>query len=571
MDQGGADLGTRYVAWWLLGLDSGILLVEGLPAERRPLDGVSFTKYEGRATLPDRSPMSYRILIRWSSLDRTEPEGTQEYRIRPRSFVFSVGFHCIVIAALALLPAYVDTAPKKPIYDELVRPEAHKIIWYDFRKPLPDVEAAKRVGTFPKPRGRELSREAIIAMSPKAKSSKQFIWQPVPKLQIHQDVPAPNVVARMSTAVIAPPPEPKKEVRPDIEAPRAPQLNTSPQTPNGDLKRALEANEAIAIPKPRKAFVPPPPKPAQQARLSIPVQPAEVAMPDASIVGSPNITNPLPAGLGAPSFSKGAAPPPNATPGLTNSAGNAKADIAVASLHPSNGPLPDGSRGGQFSKAPNVGEPATGEVSGTGLTVPNLTIKEDRSKPASPPQLWKSTIYADKVRSVPVSTLSVPLRPASRTIPRAIDARFQGRDVYTMVIPIENLPRYSGDWIVWFAEREQRTGDRPSLRAPIPLRKVEPLEAPLAGVRTEVRVQIAAVIKRDGKIDGISLLHNVSPGLEQAVIQDVASWEFKPATRDGVPVDVDVVMEIPFSLPPEIARRTSPDEKNPITPRGVGR
>jgi hypothetical protein len=210
-------------------------------------------------------------------------------------------------------------------------------------------------------------------------------------------------------------------------------------------------------------------------------------------------------------------------------------------------------------------------VSGSGLTVPNLTIKEDRSKPAGPPQLFKATIYADKVRSVPVSTLSVPLRPGSRTIPRAIDARFQGRDVYTMVIPIENLPRYSGDWILWFAEREQKAGDRPSLRAPIPLRKVEPLEEPLASARTEFRVQLLALIKRDGKVEGISLLRNLAPAMEQAVIQDLASWEFKPATRDGVPVDVDIVVEIPFSLPPEIARRVGADEKPTTTPRGVGR
>ena len=496
----------------------------------------------------------------------------QGYRIRPRSFIFSVGFHGIVVGALMLIPAYMNTtAPQEPIYDELVRPEAHKIVWYNFRKqPLPDVDAAKRIGTFPKPRGRELSAEAIVAMTPKAKSSQQLIWQPVPKLEIHRDIPAPNVVARINTAVIAPPPEPKKEVRPEIEAPRAPVLNTSPQTPNGDVTRALEANEAVAIPKPRKAFVPPPPQPAHQARLTIPVQPAEVAIPDASIVGSPNIRNQLPEGLGTPSFSKGAAPPPNGPPGTANSAGNAKADIAVASLHPAMGLVPEGLRGGEFSKAPTVGEPATGEVNGSGLTIPNLTVRPDRSLP-TPPALWKATMYADKVRSVPVSTLSVPLRPGSRTIPKTIDARFQGRDVYTMVIPIENLPRYSGDWILWFAERDQRTGDRPSLRSPIPLRKVEPLEQPLAGARTEFRVQIAAMIKKDGKIDGISLLRNLAPGLEQAVIQDVASWEFKPATRDGTPVDVDVVIEIPFSLPPEIARRVGVDEKTPTTPRGVGR
>jgi TonB family protein len=131
-----------------------------------------------------------------------------------------------------------------------------------------------------------------------------------------------------------------------------------------------------------------------------------------------------------------------------------------------------------------------------------------------------------------------------------------------MVIPIENLPRYSGDWILWFAERDQKAGDRPSLRSPIPLRKVEPLDEPLAGTRTEFRVQLVGLIKKDGKIESISLLRNTTPGFEQAVIQDISAWEFKPATRDGVPVDVDVVIEIPFSLPPQIARR---DEKTTTT------
>ncbi len=88
--------------------------------------------------------------------------------------------------------------------------------------------------------------------------------------------------------------------------------------------------------------------------------------------------------------------------------------------------------------------------------MPDLSIREDRSK-VEPPHVdpsRKAVLYAEKVRSIPVTTLSVPLRPASRTIPREIDARFQGRLVYTMVVPIENLPDYSGDWILWFAEQQ---------------------------------------------------------------------------------------------------------------------
>jgi Gram-negative bacterial TonB protein C-terminal len=253
-----------------------------------------------------------------------------------------------------------------------------------------------------------------------------------------------------------------------------------------------------------------------------------------------------------------APPPSDAPPGAGVEAGNAKTDVASVGLNPAKGPIPNGSRGGQFSRAPNLGEPASGEVSGAGVNVPGLAIQEDRSRPSAPPQLTHTVLYADKVGSIPVSTLSVPLRPASRTIPRSIDQRFRDRDVYTIVIPIENLPSYSGDWIMWFAERDNVPGDRPAVRAPIPLRKTEPLEAPLPTSRTEVRVQVIAIIRRDGKIEHVSTLNNLSSALAEAAIQDVKSWEFKPATRDGIPVPVDVIIEIPFSLPPAMAKHVTP-------------
>jgi hypothetical protein len=507
--------------------------------------------------------MSRRIRIRSQSLAGDGSPKTSTYRISPRSFAVSLVIHSIAVLGLALISP-PNSVSNRPIYDEVIQPQEHKIVWYNYRKPVvPDVDAAHRIGTFPKPRGREMSRDVIIATAPKATSNKQFIWLPVPKVEIKQDLPVPNLIARAATAIPAPPPpEPKRPEKPQVAGTPAPQPNLSPPQPNGDVNRAPERPiQAIEVPKPRKAFVPPPPV-KREARLTVPVQPADVPIPDASIVGTSSARNALPEGLGAPAFSKGMAPPPNATPGPVTATGNAKVDIAIAGLNPAekfNGPLPNGTRPGEFSKAPIVGETATGEVKG-GLSVPDLTIREDRSK-VEPPRVEPSrrtVLYAEKVRSIPVTTLSVPLRPAARTIPRQIDARFQGRFVYTIVVPIENLPDYSGDWILWFAEQEQKPGDSPLMRAPIPLRKLEPVETLLPGARTEFRIQIAAVIRKDGKIDEISLLRNTGPMFAQAVIQDVASWEFKPATRDGAPVDVDVILEIPFSFSAEIAKRAAP-------------
>ena len=116
--------------------------------------------------------------------------------------------------------------------------------------------------------------------------------------------------------------------------------------------------------------------------------------------------------------------------------------------------------------------------------VPDLTIRQPKKDAASETPM-KTILYSETVRSVSVSTLSVPLRPANRMIPRSLDARFQGRNVYTMAVPIENMPAYDGDWIMWFADQESKPGETPLIRAPLPFRKIEPVfEVPPSG-RTE--------------------------------------------------------------------------------------
>jgi Gram-negative bacterial TonB protein C-terminal len=505
--------------------------------------------------------MGLKVRVRMTKLrSNSRPSAMGGYQFRPVSFFASVGVHVFVILALGLLPAYQgEPASKRPVYDELIKPSERKIVYYAIKKTLPDVTAAERVGTFPKPRGREFSKDAIVATAPEAKSARQIIWRPVPKVEIKRDLPAPNLIMRIAAAIPAPqPPPPEKKVdKPSIEAPRALQANLSPPEPKGDPNKALDENvKAVEIPKPRKTFVAPAAS-KQPPRLPVPVEVVELSVPDSSIAGINAARMALPDGIGTAAFSAGPPPPTDAPPGPETTAGNAKTDVAIANLHPGTGPVPNGARAGAFSRAPDVGEPATGEVSGNGIKVPNLTIREDHSKIAEPPKVSpnrKVILYADKLRGIPVTTLSVPLRPASRTIPRSIDARFQGRNVYTLVVPIEDFEPYSGDWILWFAERQAKSGDTPFVRAPVPLRKYESVDPVLPGAHTELRVQVAGVIRADGKLEGLALLRSLGPGIEQAVIHDLTAWEFKPATRDNVPVDVDVVMEIPYSLPPQIAK-----------------
>lgn len=411
--------------------------------------------------------------------------------------------------------------------NDLSQLNVHKVLIYDIRaKPL-DVTPLKSSGLSPKPQGREVSKQAVIATSPNAKSTEQFIWRPAPKLQIKQDLRTPNVIARMATSLPAPPAPPKE----------------SPPRPEMEGESLIKA---VETPKLVKAFVPPPPLPRQ------PQLPVPVPMLDAPVLQGGSVAV----------FPKGSVPPPTAPVAPVASPGNASIDIAIASLHPNdaNREIPEGERPGAFAKAPTKGSPGTGEISGAAsLTVPNLTIREDRTKPGGGLENksnLKTTLYTERVRSVSTSTLSVPLRPSSRTIPRAVDARFQGRNVYTMVIPIENLPAYAGDWIIWFAEREPKTGETPLMRAPLPFRKFEPVEPATAGNPAGERVQIMGVLQKDGKLDGLTAVAKAGLVVEQAAIRDVTSWEFKPATRNGMPVAVEVVIEISLVSSPALAKRT---------------
>jgi hypothetical protein len=127
-----------------------------------------------------------------------------------------------------------------------------------------------------------------------------------------------------------------------------------------------------------------------------------------------------------------------------------------------------------------------------------------------------------------------------------------------MVVPIENLPAYSGDWIVWFAERQPTPGENPLMRAPLPYRKMEPVDQKVAGNPTVERAQISAVLEKDGRLGKIAVATKAGSDTEQAIIQDLESWEFKPATRDGLPIDVEIVIEITFNLPASIAKRATP-------------
>jgi len=135
---------------------------------------------------------------------------------------------------------------------------------------------------------------------------------------------------------------------------------------------------------------------------------------------------------------------------------------------------------------------------------------------------------------------------------RAPDPRMYGRQVYTMALQIPNLTSYSGSWVIWFASRQADAADATvDLRPPLPLHMVSPRYVHSAQEEhVQGKVRLWAVIGSDGHVSEISLLQHLDDRLDTSAEEALGKWLFQPAERNGNPVDVFAVFEIPFTLAP---------------------
>jgi TonB family protein len=137
--------------------------------------------------------------------------------------------------------------------------------------------------------------------------------------------------------------------------------------------------------------------------------------------------------------------------------------------------------------------------------------------------------------------------------PEAIFAR---RRIYSMNVNMPNLNSATGSWILNFTEmRTAPTGPASTsggeVAEPAPLRKVDPKYPPNAiAENIEGEVVLYAVIRRDGSVDSIQLVKGIDPQLDTNAMRALAQWRFRPAERNGEPVDLEAIVHIPFRLPP---------------------
>jgi len=60
-----------------------------------------------------------------------------------------------------------------------------------------------------------------------------------------------------------------------------------------------------------------------------------------------------------------------------------------------------------------------------------------------------------------------------------------------------------------------------------------------------------AVIRADGSVDSVELVRGIDQQLDANAMEALSQWKFRPASRQGAPVDLKAIVHIPFRAPSE--------------------
>jgi TonB family protein len=232
-------------------------------------------------------------------------------------------------------------------------------------------------------------------------------------------------------------------------------------------------------------------------------------------------------------------------PGTPNVAGNPGATGSGAG----GGKGPGSGNGGTGNAPPGIS---------VGAAPPGAPVAAVAGTPGGKPQPSdaqkeenKRLIAAAMRPNIPSSVTRPPAATAppekSDVEPESIERMVFGpKKFYSLILNMPNLTSASGSWIIRFAELKESDNKTP-ITAPVAISKYDPAY-PAEALRDNAEgiVKLYAIIRADGSVSGVKLLDGVDPRLDQAAAHALSRWQFRPATKNGDPVDLEAVVLIPF-------------------------
>jgi TonB family protein len=538
---------------------------------------------------------------------RTEPRRLR----RGFSFTASVCLHASAVAWVAVGPYLLPD--EKPLFDREIRPNTQRIIWYSLRDQLPAISPAEQPKLPQPPRALRPFSQPLVAGARDTNRPPQLIWTPAPELNKPQVVPSPNLVAlapaRPQPRSFVPPREPEKRALPSI-LPAAPEVKTAmanaanllppPQAPRKTFVPPVEVHQpqpvAVNVPaapelkvamanRPNTSNLLPPLQPArktfippveathqpQQVDINLPAAPKvqQAATPEGQVLPVP-MARPLKAFVAPQPKAPTKAPPAPSlaeAPQVPQANRPSEASLAIASLVPTSTPeipTPKASQQAGFSAGPQLRITGGEDTAQPGqLVIPGLLVRNNPSPGPNDPPSAIVAILAPPTSATNLGAAARTVKPSEPPpdievinavrIAKPPDPRLEGRVVYSIAIQMPNITSFSGSWTVWFAGRDPAQAGLPEmlLKPPVPLRKVDPKYVPAAAEdRVEGKVRLAAVIRKDGRVDAVELLRGLDNRLDRSAAEALSKWEFEPAQLNGSPIELDAVFDIPFHLAP---------------------
>lgn len=413
------------------------------------------------------------------------PKGADAFH--PRQHIFSDPVH--------------PNHPRQTLINSAAPPEPPKI--------LPSLPNIVQIQDMPGPARPRLviSKEELAKLHPKQRRIATVKNAPPPDVPVFEQ--KPGDLAMIATA--------KGPARPKLElnAGAAPRIAQKAQAGEAGPAPDVGATQVAGANGNSSTLI---------ALSAAPAPPAPVAPPQGNLAARVSVS---PEGKkpGVPGGSPVAATGANGTPsgaatGAGNNAGVGPMDVSIRGGNP---PANKGTSG--LSATPKISAPTPHTL---------ITRPEPRSDD-------------EPVRTGPPNFTALP--PGAK--PEQI---FASKRIYKMQIEMPNLNSATGSWILNFTElRTDPNAPRaPStdLNGPTPIRKVDPKYPPtLINEHVEGEVVLYAVIRRDGSVDSIQLVRGVDDELDKNAMNALSQWKFRPAARQGEPVELEAIIHIPFHAP----------------------
>jgi TonB family protein len=453
-----------------------------------------------------------------------------------------------------------------------------KVEYYPVSEYLPPIHTGDQAERKPRKGAPKLAKQEILSVPPEPDNNHQTIVTP-PKVKLKQDVPLPNIVAWTQVPAAQPI---------AASARSASQLKVSQLEPQvvGPAADVSQVRPKLQLPPELQPSVVEPALTVDQLKLK--TGQINVAQLEPQ-VAAPKLPVPAQRTSGAsdsPAKNTAASAAPGPSPnlqGVTSTKGQGQ--LIALGLNPVDvrGPIsePNGNRSGEFHASPggradapgtpNIMGTGTGAGKGTGgnglppgITVgappPGATTSAVAGTPTKPPsgagnpdaEARKATIAAAMKPSVPSVRDRQPPPPPptlSDDPDRSIEQRvFGSKRYYKLVMNMPNLTSATGSWIIHFAELQQSDG-KVALSAPVATMKVDPAYPPdVLRDKVEGTVTLYAVIRADGTVDDIKVLDSLDSRLDATAVRALASWHFRPGTKNGEPVALEAVVEVPFRM-----------------------